>query len=156
VNGKTRKLRKKIPPEASVCESTESAFETQKKLVEALKTQWNLMWSERFDDKVMAEGVSANDYDILKVERGLIIHATREFKALSFKDIVHQRIIENPERYLQPDVRVGGWNKFIKTEIIASRSQQYKKNASLISEKSPSKQVSQQPKKGGRGWLHTT
>jgi hypothetical protein len=156
VNGKTRKLSKKSPPEASVCDSNESAFETQKKLVEALKTQWKLMWSERFDDKVVAEGVSANDYDILQVERGLIIHATREFKALNFKDIVHQRIIENPERYLQPDVRVGGWNKFIKTEIAASRSQHYKKNASLISERSPSKQASQQPKKGGRGWLHTT
>ena len=69
--------------EPSVCKSNESAFETQKKLVEALKTQWKLMWSERFDDKVVAEGVSANDYDILQVERGLIIHATREFKALN-------------------------------------------------------------------------
>jgi len=156
MNGTTRKLNNNSQSEPSVCKSNESEFETQKKLVEALKTQWNLMWSERFDDKVMAEGVSANDYDILKVERGLIIHATREFKALNFKDIVHQRIIENPERYLQPDVRVGGWNKFIKTEITASRSQQYKKNASHISEKNPSKQTSQQPKKGGRGWLHTT
>ncbi len=156
MNGKTRKLSNNSPSEASVCESTESAFEAQKKLVEALKTQWRLMWSERFDDKVVAEGVSSNDYDILQVERGLIIHATREFKALNFKDIVHQRIIENPERYLQPDVHVGGWNKFIKTEITASRSQKYKKNASHISEKSPSKQASQQPTKGGRGWLHTT
>ena len=125
-------------------------------MVEALKTEWKLMWSERFDDKVVAEGVSANDYDILQVERGLIIHATREFKALNFKDIVQQRIVENPERYLQPDVHTGGWNKFIKTEIATSRSQQNKKNDSRTSEKSPSKQTSQQVKKGGRGWLHTT
>jgi hypothetical protein len=125
-------------------------------MVEALKTEWKLMWSERFDDKVVAEGVSANDYDILHVERGLIIHATREFKALNFKEIVQQRIVENPERYLQPDVHTGGWNKFIKTEIAASRSQQNKKNDSRASEKSPSKQASQQVKKGGRGWLHTT
>ena len=156
MNGKTRKLSNSSSSEPSVCKSNESAFETQKKLVEALKTQWKLMWSERFDDKVVAEGVSANDYDILQVERGLIIHATREFKALNFKDIIHQRIIENPERYLQPDVHAGGWNKFIKTEITASRSQQHKKNASYISEKNSSKQASKQPKKGGRGWLHTT
>jgi hypothetical protein len=156
LNWEDKKLGDSIPTETSVCETTKSTFETQKKLVEALKTQWKLMWSECFDDKVMAEGVSANDYDILKVERGLIIHATREFKALNFKDIVHQRIIENPERYLQPDVQTGGWNKFIKTEIAASRSQQYKKNASYKSEKNLSKQSSQQSKKGGRGWLHTT
>jgi hypothetical protein len=149
-------LGNRISSEASIYESNESTFATQKKLVEALKTQWKLMWSECFDDKVMAEGVSANDYDILKVERGLIIHATREFKALNFKDIVHQRIIENPERYLQPDVHTGGWNKFIKTEITATRSHHDKKNAAYTSEKSPGKQAPQQPKKGGRGWLHTT
>ena len=145
-----------ISSETSVVGSNESTFESQKKLVEALKIQWKLLWNERFDDKVMAEGVSANDYDILKVERGLIIHATREFKALNFKDILHQRIIENPERYLQPNVQTGGWNKFIKTEIASSRSQRYKKNASCTSEKTLSKQTLQQPKKGGRGWLHTT
>jgi len=144
------------PSETSVCRSHESTIEAQKKLVEALKAQWKLMWSERFDDKLAAEGVSANDYDILQVERGLIIHATRNFKALSFKDILQQKMVENPERFIPPNVHVGGWNKFIKTEIATNRTQRKKHSTSDTSEKSAGKQTAQQSKKGGRGWLHTT
>ena len=114
------------------------------------------MWRERFDDKLMAEGVSANDYDILKVEKGLVIHATRDFKALSFKEILQQKLVENPERYISPDVNVGGWNKFVKTEIRKNKPQRGKLAALYKSEKSSSKQAGQQPKKGGRGWLHAT
>ncbi len=142
--------------EASVCRSHESTIEAQKKLVESLKAQWKLLWSERFDDKLAAEGVSANDYDILQVERGLIIHATRNFKALSFRDILQQKMVENPERFIPPNVHVGGWNKFIKTEIAINRPQRKKHSTSDTSEKSPGKQAAQQSKKGGRGWLHTT
>ena len=42
--------------------SREDRVEEQKKLVEKLKVQWKLLWSERFDDKVRAEGVSMSDY----------------------------------------------------------------------------------------------
>jgi hypothetical protein len=54
-------------------------IKAQKELVEELKVQWKLLWSERFDDKVRAEGVSVSDYASLSVERGTIIHATRDF-----------------------------------------------------------------------------
>jgi hypothetical protein len=39
---------------------------------------------ERFDDKTKAEGVSVANYSSLKVERGTVIHATRDFKPLNF------------------------------------------------------------------------
>ena len=126
----------------------------QKKLIEDLKVQWKLLWSERYDDKLLAEGVSVSNYDILRVERGLIIHATRNFKALSFKEILEQQKVENPERYIQPDIRVGGWNKFIKTEITPRTCQRSKRVASYVAETSSIKRELQQPKKGGRGWLH--
>ena len=92
----------------------ESGFEAQKKLVEELKGEWKLMWSERFNDKVKAEGVSVANYSSLSVEQGTVIHATRDFKALNFKEILEQHKVEQPERFIQPNPEVGGWNKFIK------------------------------------------
>ena len=127
-------------------------IKAQKELVEKLKVQWKLLWSERFNDKVRAEGVSVSDYASLSVERGTIIHATRDFKALSFREILEQHLVEDPDRFVQPEVHVGGWNKFIKTEIAGRRPQSDKRVASYV----PEKRGVQQPKKGGRGWLHAT
>ena len=137
-------------------ESRESRYKAQKKLVEELKAQWRLMWYERFNDKVRAEGVSVSDYTILHVERGTIIHATRDFKALNFKEILKQQLVEEPDRFIQPDAYVGGWNKFIKTKITSHKLQRSKNMASYIGENNPNKRNLRQPKKGGRGWLHAT
>ena len=105
----------------------------------------------RFDDRVRAEGVSVNDYAILDIEKGTIIHATKDFKVLNLKQILEKYLIEDPDRYVQPDVNVGGWNKFIKSEI----SSNSKKDgiAFNISNKRVSKKR-QQAKKSVRGWLH--
>jgi len=130
----------------------ETGFEAQKKLVENLKTEWKLLWSERFNDKVKAEGVSVADYSYLRVEQGTVIHATRDFKPLNFIEILQQQKIEKPERYIQPHPEAGGWNKFIKTKI-TNHTQKSKGN---ISNTNVITSNSQQPKKNGRGWLHTT
>lgn len=143
-------------PKASVAEPRESRVEAQKKLVEQLKVQWKLMWRERFDDKVRAEGISVGNYEDLRVERGTIIHATRNFKALSFREIVEQHIVEDPDRFVQPDAQVGGWNKFVKTKITSHAPRGRKHGASYFQEKHFDKGEAQQLKKGGRGWLHTT
>ena len=132
--------------------SFESTVKAQKELVETLKDQWKLLWSERFNDKIRAEGVSVSNYAALKVEKGTIIHATRDFKPLNFKEILQQNMIENPERYMQPDTQTGGWNKFVKTKITSSPPQ-INKRALLFEQK---KRNTQQPKKGGRGWLHSS
>ena len=139
----------KESPKTSTCESKAQA---QKKLVEELKAQWKLLWSERFEDKVRAEGVSIDEYIALSVEQGTVIHATKDFKALNFKEILQKHLIENPDRYVAPDVNVGGWKKFIKTEI----NQQRKNCALNLDDKKVRKSTSQQSKKGGRGWLHST
>jgi hypothetical protein len=130
----------------------ESKLEAKKKLIVELKAQWKLLWMERFDDRVRAEGVSANDYAILDVEKGTIIHATKDFKILNLKQLLEKYQVENPERYVQPDNHVGGWNKFVKTEINGKST----KDCGPIlagSEGSVSKKK-QRAKKGGRGWLH--
>lgn len=113
------------------------------------------MWSERFNDKVRAEGISVSDYADLRVERGTIIHATRNFKALSFREIVEQHMVENPDRFVQPDVQIGGWNKFIKTKITSHKPHNRKHAAYYLPEKRSNKHEARQSKKGGRGWLHT-
>ncbi len=89
----------------------------QKELVDQLKVEWKLLWSECFNDRVRAEDISVKDYQSLLVERGTIIQATRNFKVLAFREILEEHMIENPDRYIQPDAKVGGWHKFIKTEI---------------------------------------
>ncbi len=132
--------------------SLEARVKAQKELVEKLKVEWKLLWSERFDDKVRAEGVSVNDYTTLDLERGTIIHATRDFNALNFKEILEQHMVEDPDRFVQPNVEVGGWNKFVKTKIASGDYQKKKRALAYV----PKKRENQQPKKGGRGWLHTT
>jgi hypothetical protein len=137
------------------CEDHKTRAEAQKQLILELKAQWKLLWNERFDDRVRAEGVSVNDYAILDIEKGTIIHATKDFKILNLKQILEKYMVENPERYITPDSHVGGWNKFIKTEI-TSKTKKGSRAAAYIADTHPAKKgKNQQPKKGGRGWLHT-
>ncbi len=123
---------------------------SQKETVEKLKVEWKRLWKERFDDRTRAEGVATTDFSSLYVDQGTVIHATRDFKALNFKEILDRHQVENPEKFIQPDTQVGGWNKFIKTEITSKKQQKIKRAESYI----PEKKEPQQPKKGGRGWLH--
>jgi hypothetical protein len=127
--------------------------ETQKQLIDQLKTQWKLLWSQRYDDRVRAEGVSVNDYAILDIERGTIIHATKDFKILSLKQILEKYNIENAERHIPPDVNIGGWNKFIQTEIKGKAIPRGSRAAAFKADESATKKK-QQAKKSGRGWLH--
>lgn len=122
----------------------------QKEMVEQLKTEWKKLWHERVDDKVRAEGIATGEYTKLFVEKGTIIHATRDFKALSFKEILEQNQIANAEKFIPPSPQVGGWAKFVKTSITIQRPQ---KSRRVLQYSEPLKEK-QQLKKGGRGWLH--
>jgi hypothetical protein len=119
-------------------------------MVEDLKIQWKRLWQERAEDKLRAEGVATANYCNLFVEKGTIIHATRDYKALNFKEILEQHQIENAERFIAPDPQVGGWHKFIKTNI-TNQPARKKRHAALYCEAEKKKE---KPKKGGRGWLH--
>ena len=119
-------------------------------MVASLRIQWKQLWQERVDDKIRAEGIATADYCDLFVEKGTIIHATRNFKALSFKEILEQHEITNLDRVMPPDPQIGGWNKFIKTNITNQRPRK-KRRAELYWDE---KKEKQQPKKSGRGWLH--
>ena len=123
---------------------------TQKEVVEELRVQWKRLWLERVDDRLRAEGMATADYCDLFVEKGTVIHATRTYKALSFREILDQYQILDAERYVPPNPEVGGWTKFIKTNI-TSQQHRRKRRADLYREE---RRERQQIKKGGRGWLH--
>ena len=121
-----------------------------KEMVEELKVQWKKLWQERVDDKVRAEGIATADYCDLFVERGTIIHATKDYKALSFREILEQHQITNMDKLIPPNPQIGGWTKFIKLHITSQRTGR-KRRAELYRAEEKQKQ---QLKKGGRGWLH--
>lgn len=123
----------------------------QKEMVERLKVQWKRLWRERLDDRLRAEGMAAADYFELFVEKGTVIHATRDFKVLNFREILDQHEIVNADRFIPPSPKIGGWSKFIKTSITNQTPRRRKKRADLYRKEIKGKQ---QSKKGGRGWLH--
>ena len=123
----------------------------QKEMVEELRVQWKKLWQERVDDRVRAEGVATADYCDLFVEKGTVIHATRNFKVLNFKQILKQHEVENADRFIPPTPHIGGWTKFIKINI-TNQQPRRKRRAELYWDEN--KRIKQQPKKGGRGWLH--
>jgi hypothetical protein len=121
----------------------------QKEIVDELKIEWRRLWRERVDDKVRAEGIAIDDYSVLFIDKGTIIHATRDFKALNLKDILDQHEILNAERYIPPDPSVGGWTKFVK-ENITKQQRKDKYTEFYGAQKTEKRQL----KKNGRGWLH--
>ncbi len=125
-------------------------MQAQKEIVEELKVQWKKLWQERFDDHEKAEGVAITDYMMLYVEQGTIIHATRDFKALNFKEILEQHKVENADRFIPPSPQIGGWKKFIKTSIATQKPSRRRLAMSPEVKKDPRRCL----KKGGRGWLH--
>jgi len=80
-----------------------------------LKEEWGLLWTERFDDRVRAEGVSVRDYPLLFMSRGHVIFATRDAKAPSFSQIME--VYASQGLVYSPDPDVGGWGKFVRSEL---------------------------------------
>jgi hypothetical protein len=123
----------------------------QKEVVEELRIQWKKLWQERTEDKERAEGIATSDYHDLFVERGTVIHATRNFKSLNFKEILEKHKIANADRIIIPNPNIGGWTKFIKMNVTNQRSRKRNREEFYCDE---NKHEKQQQKKGGKGWLH--
>ena len=114
-----------------------------------LKEEWRRLWAERFDDRVRAEGVSTRDYPLVFSGRGDVVFASRDARAPCFSEVVQSYVSQG--LVYSPDPHVGGWGKFIRTElgkVAHSRARCY-------FEGEPKREKGgQQLKKGGRGWLH--
>jgi len=119
-----------------------------KEFVDELRGQWKLLWRNRIDDKVRAEGIASQDFSKLFVEQGTVIVATRDYKPPDFVEILQRHVSSDAEKLVPPNPAVGGWGKFIRSSI--------SKRKSVARRWAPPepKRKGQQPKKGGRGWLH--
>ncbi len=89
-----------------------------KEFVDEVKAQWKMLWRERIDDKVRAEGIANRDYSKLFVERGLVIAATKDFRPLDFVEILRMHIPSDvSDRVIPLNPSVGGWRKFIRDHV---------------------------------------
>lgn len=120
-------------------------------LIEELRMQWKTLWRTRIDDKIRAEGIADKDYSTLFVEKGTVIFATRNFKMLSFREILELHGVIDVDRFVQHSPSVGGWGRFMRTIIANQKSSRRSKRAQQYLDYQKQRQ---QLKKGGRGWLH--
>lgn len=120
--------------------------------VEDVKIEWRLLWRDRIDDKVRAEGIANRDYSLLFVDRGTVIVATKDFKPLNFKEILSLHVVQNGERFGSPPPSVGGYGKFARTVLNKQKRAQRWKATESVGRRKHKK--TQPKKKGGRGWLH--
>jgi hypothetical protein len=123
--------------------------ERQDEFRRRLRDEWRLLWTERFDDKVKAEAVSVRDYPMLFVDRGLVVFATKSAKSPSYSDIIDFWMSQGLA--YTPDPLVGGWGKFIRTEL---KKHAHSRAIEFNGKGLEAKTEKQQYKKGGRGWLH--
>jgi hypothetical protein len=124
----------------------ESSTSSADSLTDEIRGQWRRMWRERVDDRVRAEGIAAQDYDKLFVERGTVVLATRNFKFLTLRGILEQHKIVNVDPFVQANPHTGGWKRF-------GRANAYRR-LNALPEPKTEVDNSRQLKKGGRGWLH--
>jgi hypothetical protein len=114
-----------------------------------IKAEWNLMWRERYDDRIRAEAVAIVDYPLLFVDRGCVVYASRNAKAPVFREIVEAWATRG--FVYSPEPKDGGWRKWSRTEL---RKVVHKRARIYVDDESKSKNDKQHLKKGGRGWLH--
>jgi len=122
-----------------------------KDFIDELRVQWKLLWRDRIDDKVRAEGIADKDYSSLFVNRGTVIVATRDCKPPDFVEILEQHRPSEVDTVVPPSPSVGGWGKFARN--VLSRQKRFNGRGRPATSK-PGRDRSQQRKKGGRGWLH--
>ena len=122
-----------------------------KAFVDELRVQWKMLWRDRIDDKVRAEGIAREDFSSLFVDRGTVIVATRDFKPLDFVEVLERHKPSEVLNAVPPRPGVGGWGKFVRDFIREQR--RFTKRGRPVPSK-PERKGSQQRKKGGRGWLH--
>ena len=122
-----------------------------REFLEGLRTRWKSLWLDRIDDRVRAEGIASDDYDLLFVDKGTVIVATRDYKPPNFREILEQHMEDKqPGRVVVSNSGVGGWGKFVR-DVVSKQKRFTKRGRPVPSELEKKKQ---QLKKGGRGWLH--
>ena len=126
-----------------------NAQEEWREFVDDLKKQWKILWRNRIDDKVRAEGIANRDYSLLFVDRGTVIIATRDYKPPDFVEILERHKPADVVNAVPPPPAIGGWGKFIRSVVSKQKRFTRRRPPPELYRKEK-----QQLKKGGGGWLH--
>lgn len=116
-----------------------------------VKEEWKMLWQNRIDDKIRAEGIAERTYALLSVDQGTVIAATRDFKPLDLKEILRSYGKNNIEINETPNPAVGGYGKFARTVLNKQKRYRQLREKPIIKTKKGKKNLQQ--KKGGKGWL---
>ena len=127
-----------------------------KSFVEDLRQQWVQLWRERIDDKTRAEGVAGEDFELLFVDKGQVIVATRKYKPLEFKEVLveYKAPYEVKVKEDRPSPHVGGWRKFGRQMAASRRTRNGDRKGLWLKDHPNNRKKKLQLRKGGRGWLH--
>jgi len=151
---KNGQLSPDVACELEKSDDDSTAASRWEKLVKELKMQWRMMWRDRIDDKVRAEGIASEDYSLLFMKRGTIVIATRRYRPPDFVELLEYyrglHNIEGKVDYVNPVV--GGWSKFVKD--VLKRQPRFTRRTMREPPKFGEKKSQLQQKKGGRGWVH--
>ncbi|MBS7631844.1 hypothetical protein KEJ47_09830 [Candidatus Bathyarchaeota archaeon] len=113
-----------------------------------LKIEWAELWKSKLEDKLVAEDMADKDYRWLFVDQGQILFATRDFKPITFHEVLEKHLGPEALEKIAPNPSQGGWRKFVKEAIHS------KKLIEMSLDPKQSSKKPQQIKKTGRGWLH--
>ena len=115
-------------------------------LLQELKEAWASLWSLKYDDPITAEGVSITDFPNLFVDRGEIMYATKNYKPISFRDVLEKHFNSETMNKISIDPRIGGWKKFSRTHFPAKQTKRERPKIKA--------DLTQHQRKGGDGWLN--
>jgi len=111
-----------------------------------LKIEWADLWKSKFDDEIIAEGVSVRDYSLLYVDKGEIIQANRDYRPPNFREILERHLGAETTERVDIDPNIGGWKRFAREQL-----PRREKKTARESPKIPF-DTNQQQRKGGSGW----
>ena len=77
-----------------------------------IRLEWRDLWKQRIEDKLTAEDVASKNYELLFVDKGTVIKASRDYKPPNLKEIMERNEKVLNIRLIYPDRHVGGWRKF--------------------------------------------
>lgn len=117
-----------------------------------IRKEWRELWDHKIEDKVAAEDVARRNYELLFVERGTVIQATKDYQPLDLREIREKNEKMLGVKLTQPNPQIGGWRKFSK-DVLAKQTRWRSMPPRTRQQPSPPAS-SPNRKKAGRGWLH--
>lgn len=117
-------------------------------LRDELKGDWATLWKTKLEDRVTAEGISSQEFMRLFVNSGEILFASRDFKPISFREIIERHLGSDVAGKVDPDPSIGGWGKFIRENLPVSKKASKRERPAIKFD------TSQQQRKHGCGWLN--